>query len=140
MHKGDGAPSPLFYRISLKYLYTVGLLNPQILASSDTFMFPAAYDGSVRSGSCQYCSSYTKYSWGSYCARNHSVDLRSYIEYECDKAIEAGIKIVVLYNAGRVDKNKCPQALRNYGNHVPMWYWNDGSYHWDYQAIKNAIQ
>lgn len=45
MHKGDGAPSPLFYRISLKYLYTVGLLNPQILASSDTFMFPAAYDG-----------------------------------------------------------------------------------------------
>ena len=78
--------------------------------------------------------------WGKYCARGHSLDYRSYIEYECDKAVEAGIKIVVLYNAGRVDKNKCPQALRNCGNHIPMWLWKDGQYHWDYQAIKNAIQ
>ena len=115
-------------------------LKERMDASKTFVLIVGDNTASVRSGSCQYCSSYTKYSWGSYCARNYSVDLRSYIEYECDKAIEAGIKIVVLYNAGRVDKNKCPQALRNYGNHVPMWYWNDGSYHWDYQAIKNAIQ
>lgn len=93
---------------------------------------------SVRSGSCVYCPSYN--SWGKYCARGYSLDYRSFIEYECDEAVKAGIKIVVLYNAGRVDKSKCPQALQNRGSHVPMWCWSDGRYHWDYQAIKNAIQ
>lgn len=95
---------------------------------------------SVRSGSCAYCPSYRKTSWGGYCARSHSVDLRSYVEYECDKALEAKIKIVVLYNSWKVDKNKCPKALWNYGKHIPMWYWDNGQYYWDYQAIKNAIQ
>ena len=43
----------------------------------------------VTKGSCRYCGSYN--SWTSSCARLHSVDYRSYIKYECDKAVEAGI-------------------------------------------------
>ena len=33
------------YDTIFKYLYTVGLLNPHTLASSLTFIFPAAYVG-----------------------------------------------------------------------------------------------
>ena len=91
----------------------------------------------LRSGSCSYCGSYN--SWTDRCSRGYNVDKRSYIEYECDKAVEAGIKIVVLYNAIKVDKSKCPEAVRYIGNHVPMCYYQGGKYYWDYQSVKNAI-
>lgn len=91
----------------------------------------------VRSGSCQYCSSYN--SWSGTCSRGYSVDKRSYIEYECDKAIDAGIKIVVLYNACTINRDKCPSSIRYKGNHVAMCYRQDGNVYWDYQAVKSAI-
>lgn len=91
----------------------------------------------VRSGSCQYCGSYN--SWTSSCARGYSIDLRSYVEYECEKASRDGLKIIVLYNAASVDKSKCPDAVKNTGTHVAMWYLQDGKYYWDYQAVKNAL-
>lgn len=92
----------------------------------------------VRSGSCSYCNSYN--SWSMYCARGYSVDRRSYIEYECDKAVEAGIKIVVLYNSTVVNRNKCPVAVKNLGTHVAMCYrGTDGNVYWNYQAVKNAL-
>ena len=55
--------------------------------------------------------------------------------YECDKAMEAGIKIVVLYNSSRVERFKCPEAVRFRGTHVAMH--NNGR--WDYQAVRDAI-
>lgn len=67
--------------------------------------------------------------------RGHTIDTRSYIEYECDKAMEAGIKIVVLYNSSRVERFKCPEAVRFRGTHVAMH--NNGR--WDYQAVRDAI-
>lgn len=91
----------------------------------------------VRSGSCQYCNSYN--SWTKSCARGHSVDYRSYIEYECDKAVRDGLKIVVLYNAATVNKTKCPDAIKNIGTHAAMCYYKDGKYYWDYQSVKNAL-
>ena len=91
----------------------------------------------VKSGSCQYCDSYN--SWTGSCARQYSVDLRSYVEYECAKAVRDGLKIVVLYNAASVDKSKCPDAVKNTGTHVAMCYLKDGKYYWDYQAVKNAL-
>ena len=91
----------------------------------------------VTAGSCRYCSSYN--SWTSSCARGHYVDYRSYIKYECDKAIEAGIKIVVLYNSTSVSRNKCPEAVRYKGTHVAMVYRKDGKLYWDYNAVKNAL-
>ena len=94
---------------------------------------------SVTAGSCRYCSSYN--SWTSSCARGRSVDYRSYIKYECDKAVEAGIKIVVLYNSTTVSRSKCPEAVRYTGTHVAMVYkGTDGKYYWDYDAVKKALE
>ena len=45
----------------------------------------------VTKGGCRYCGSYNSYFV--ICAKGNSVDHRSYIKYECDKAIEADIKI-----------------------------------------------
>ena len=91
----------------------------------------------LRSGSCTYCGSYNSYLGR--CARGHSVDFRSYINYECDKAVDADIKIVVLYNSTKVDKFKCPETLKDFGTHVAMRYKENGVEYWDYQAVKNAI-
>ncbi len=92
----------------------------------------------VKSGSCQYCTdSYNSYRKN--CNRGYSVNFRSYIDYECEKAIRDGLKIVVLYNAATVNKSKCPDLIKSVGTHVAMCYINDGNYYWDYQAVKNAI-
>lgn len=92
----------------------------------------------LTNGSCQYCGSYNSYTKS--CARGHSVDYRSFIKYECDMAIKAGIKIVVLYNSTKVDKAKCIDAIKNYGTHAPMQKYKDGKYYWDYQSVKNALE
>lgn len=108
------------------------------LDASKTFILIVGSDTkTVRSGSCQYCGSYQ--STLKSCNRGYSVDYRSYIEYECDKAIRDGLKICVLYNAAKVDKNKCPDAIKNVGTHVAMCYLEDGKYYWDYQAVKKAL-
>lgn len=89
-------------------------------------------------GSCIFCDSYNSYT--KHCARGHSVDRRSYIKYECEKAVEAGIDIVVLYNGSSVDRSDCPDAVRNRGRHVAMKKWVDGALIWDYRAVKNALE
>jgi hypothetical protein len=93
----------------------------------------------VRSGSCQYCNSYN--SWTKSCAKGYNVDYRSYIEYECDKAVRDGLNIVVLYNAATVDKSKCPDAVKYVGTHEKMKKLNTTTwtYDWDYQAVKTAL-
>lgn len=92
----------------------------------------------VTAGSCQWCASYNSYT-GS-CAKNRSVDYRGYIKYECDKAVEAKIKIIVLYNGIYVNRAKCPEAVRNLGVHATMRYLgNDGRAYWDYTSVKNAF-
>lgn len=91
----------------------------------------------VTKGGCQLCKSYN--SWNKSCARMGRVDYRSYIRFECDKAVEAGIKIVVLYNDTVADTSKCPDAVRYLGYHTPMVFEKDGRYFWDYQAVKKAF-
>lgn len=88
---------------------------------------------SVTKGSCSLCGSYNSYT--QYCAKGYSVDYRSFIKYECDKAVDANIKIVVLYKASSVDKSKCPNAVRYKGKHVAMKKNGD----WDYETVKDAI-
>ncbi len=92
----------------------------------------------VRSGGCLYCKSYN--SWNGYCARGYNVDHRSYVEYECEKAIQDGLKIVVLYNSYRVDRSKCPDCIKYEGKHAAMWTTKDGHYVWDYYAVKAAFE
>lgn len=93
---------------------------------------------SVTKGGCQYCESYD--SGTSSCERLHSIDYRSYIEYECNMAVRAGIDIVVLYNSANVTRSKCPLKVRYEGNHVPMKRWEGGLLKWDYSAVKKALQ
>ena len=47
------------------------------------------HTATVAKGGCQYCWDYDSRSCS--CARSHSIDYRSYIKYECDKALDAGI-------------------------------------------------
>lgn len=92
----------------------------------------------ITKGNCGYCRSYN--SWTSNCARGYLTDNRSYVKYECDKAAEAGIKIVVLYKSTVVDKSKCPDSIKNFGIHVAMLYrGNDGKTYWNYDAVKKAL-
>ncbi len=108
------------------------------LDSSKTFvLIVGANTKTARNGGCQYCASYN--SWTRNCARGMNVDYRSYIEYECEKAIRDGLKIVVLYNAASVDKTKCPEVIKNVGTHKAMCYYEDGQYYWDYKTVKDAI-
>lgn len=91
----------------------------------------------ARSGGCRYCGSYNSSTQA--CIRGYPVDHRSYIEYECDKAVNDDLNIVVLYNAAVVNKSRCPDSLKNTGKHVAMQYLEDGTRYWDYQAVKKAI-
>jgi len=93
----------------------------------------------VRSGSCHYCDSYNSYTKA--CARGYSVDLKSYIEYECAKAVKDRdrIAIVILYNAATVDKSKCPDEIKAYGTHTAMQKMENGKHVWDYPAVKKAL-
>lgn len=92
---------------------------------------------SVRSGSCQYCGSLNSYSH--YCMKGHSVDYRSYIEFECEKAVRDGLQIVVLYNSGVIEKDRCPDVVKNKGTHKEMWSWSGNNWKWDYNKIAFAI-
>lgn len=109
------------------------------LDCSKTFvLIVGEHTNKVTAGSCIWCNSYNAYT--GYCARGYSVDYRSFVKYECDKAIEAGIKIVVLYKSLKVDRNRCPEAIRWVGTHLAMiCKKSDGKLYWDYQAVKNAF-
>lgn len=109
------------------------------LDSSKTFVLIVGNNtNTVRSGSCQYCAS--KNSWTDTCSRGHSIDNRSYINYECEKAIRDKLKIIVLYNASTINRAKCPNSVRNIGTHKAMQYYKDGNYYWDYNAVKSAFE
>lgn len=110
-------------------------LNKRLDASKTFVLIVGKNTKTVRSGSCQYCGSYNTYR----CGRGYYVDYRSYIEYECEKAVRDGLKIVVLYNAATVNKSKCPDAVKNVGTHAAMRYYENGQYYWDYQVVKKAI-
>jgi hypothetical protein len=108
------------------------------LDASKTFVLIIGTDTkSLRSGGCQLCASYN--SWTKSCARSYNVDYRSYIEYECEKAVRDNLNIVVLYNAATVDKSKCLEIVKNMGKHVAMCYFKNGQYNWDYEAVKKVL-
>ena len=97
---------------------------------------------SVTAGSCQHCGSYNSHNYS--CARGYSVDYRSYIKYECEKAKEAydagEMKIVVLYKSCSIDRSSCPKVLRYAGIHAPMGKLrSDGECYYDYDSVKIAF-
>lgn len=92
---------------------------------------------SLRAGSCQYCES--KNHLFETCSRGNTIDHRSFIEYECEKAVKDGLKIIVLYKSTFVDKQKCPKILRHSGYHTAMLYESYGRYYWNYQAVEEVF-
>ena len=113
-------------------------LKSRLDASKTFVLIVGKNTAQLTAGGCRYCDRYSGY-WHT-CSSGYTVDHRSYIEYECEKAIEAGIKIVVLYKSASVNKNLCPTCIKNKGLHIPMYCWEYGRLVWDYTAIKKAIQ
>lgn len=94
------------------------------------------HTNTITSGACYLCYRYSN----SRCEKGYNVDNRSYIKYECDKAKEAGIKIIVLYKDSRVRRDRCPLPVQYEGIHAPMCYrGEDGRLYWDYQSVKKAF-
>lgn len=105
---------------------------------------------SLRSGACCYCRYYNDgrglfFNTQPSCTNGGNVDNRSYIEYECEMALKdykAGElkNIVVIYNGlYNPDHNRCPEILRNVGNHIGSDIFENGQRRWAYTRIKNAI-
>ena len=113
-------------------------LKDRMATSKQFVLIVGNHTATVTKGSCHLCNSYNNYL--SYCARGYSADKRSFITYECEKAVESGIDVIVLYNDTTIDKSKCPLAVRYIGKHVPMVYkGTDGNLYWDYFAVKAAL-
>ena len=100
-----------------------------------------SHTDSLRSGSCSLCKSYNRDL--NYCGRDRSrsLDMRSFVEYECEYAANNISDVVVLYRYQTVMKSQCPEVLRDVGLHVPARIWSprSGEYKWDYEAIRRAI-
>lgn len=110
-------------------------LSERLNASKTFVLIVGANTIKLTKGSCKYCSSYNN----SRCYRGHSVDFRSYINYECDKARKDRLKIVVIYNYASIYKDKCPEAVRYTGKHIPAYFYKDGKAYWNYPDINDAI-
>ena len=119
-------------------LYNKKSLSERLNASKTFVLIVGENTDKLTKGGCQYCQSYN--SWAYSCARGHSVDCRSYIEYECEKAVRDDLRIIVIYNFSSVQRSKCPEILRYRGIHINGYYKGyDGKYYWNYSDIKNAI-
>ena len=113
-------------------------LKTRMDASKTFVLIVGNQTNSVTAGSCSWCRSYNSYTRS--CMKGYTVDYRSFIKYECDKAVEADIKIIVLYNSTRIERSKCPDAVKIIGTHATMIYkGNDNNYYWDYQSVKAAF-
>ncbi len=117
-------------------------LAERMSGSKIFLLIVGANTNSVTKGSCQYCSYYSS-AW-KWCTKGHTVDYRSFIQYECEKAVKDGLNIIVLYNYANVDKSKCPEAVRYRGEHLPAYHWDCSGLapikKWNYQDIKKAIE
>ena len=97
------------------------------------------HTNAVTKGGCQLCESYNSRTES--CARGYSVDYRSFVRFECEKAAEEGLQIVVLYKSTKIDRDLCPTPVRYTGVHQKMIYRGyDGHYYWDDDAIKQALR
>ena len=117
-------------------------LSTRMSGSKIFLLIVGANTNTVTKGSCQYCDYRTQYG---ICAKKLiSMDTRSFIQYECEKAAKDGLKIIVLYNYANVDRSKCPEAVRYRGEHLAAYHLDYSGYAlrkvWNYQSIKNAIE
>jgi hypothetical protein len=95
----------------------------------------------VTKGNCVNCRNYVSPNLGGpKCCHGIGISMKSYIEYECDKAIRDGLSIIVLYNKTYKAKSLCPECLKDCGTHVAMKKTNIyGNVEWDYESVRKAI-
>lgn len=60
------------------------------------------------------------------------------IKVEDDCGTQVGIYFIVLLFSPYFAI--CPEVIKNIGTYTPMCYYESGEYHWDYNAVKNAIK
>ena len=108
------------------------------LDASKTFVLAVGeHTESLTKGGCRHCGSYSIIGG---CHRSGTVDHRSFIEYECEYTVRHRLKIVVLYNGCKVMRDRCPEAIRHEGLHIPAVYRGaDGKPYWDVDGISSAI-
>lgn len=91
----------------------------------------------LTNGSCYTCWDYS--SGLHSCTHGYTLDSRSYIEFECERAKRDELEIVVLYNSTIVNRAKCPEVLSGTGVHVAMKRWGDRGAEWDYESVRDAL-
>ena len=116
-------------------------LSARMSGSKIFLLIVGANTNTVTKGGCQYCK---HSSTSGICTSQWiSTDKRSFIQYECEKAVKEGLNIIVLYNNATVDRSKCPEAVRYIGEHLAAYHWDYSGYAprkvWNYQNIKRAI-
>lgn len=111
-------------------------LAERLDASKTFILIVGDHTKEVRAGACCYCDNY---GFLGYCTKGYNTDNRSYIEYECNKAVKDGLNIIVLYKSTYVDLEKCPECVRYVGVHMPMVKIQGGRYVWDYASVLTAF-
>lgn len=110
-------------------------LNERMNMSKTFILIVGAETDRLTKGSCQYCEKYIHRASGGACISGNAVNYRSYIEHECSLAIKGKLNIVVLYKSSYVNKQLCPEIIRNIGVHSPMK--ENGKY--SYSTVRDAI-
>lgn len=113
-------------------------LSGRMERSKNFILIVSPTTDSRRSGSCQYC--YRYHSAKSTCIGGGHVDFRSYIQYECEKAIRDSMKIIVIYKSSKRQTQWCPEILRSIGTHVTAYKrGEDGKLYWNVKEMTDAI-
>ncbi len=112
-------------------------LSDRMDASKTFVLVVGQKSKNLRSGNCYLCDWYSIHRQT--CSKGFSISNKSYIEYECDKAVRDGLKIVVLYNYSSVDRFKCPDVVRYKGKHIAAYHWDNFMKKWNYSEIRDAL-
>lgn len=111
-------------------------LRKRMLHSKRFVLVVSRTTKTLTAGSCQYCKSYDAFN--GYCHRGYSFSFDSYIEYECKKALEMGLKIIVIHKGASVIRSHCPKVIQYAGIHVSAYANYFGE--WNYAEIRDAFR
>lgn len=110
-------------------------LLKRLQQSNKFILIVGAHTKNLTAGGCQFCKSYNSYTHR--CGRGYNCDYRGYIKYECDKAIEMGLKVLVIYNSSQIDKSLCPDVMKDYYNatHISLFSYQSPFHFGSYSVL-----
>lgn len=99
-------------------------LAQRLDASKNFVLIVGDHTAALTKGYCYNCGAYShdKHT----CPIASNISHKSFIEYECDKAVRDNLNIVVLYKGTSIDRDKCPESVRWKGKHLPAYKWDSG--------------